>query len=75
MQNFLLLTQIILSVLITITILLQAQSGGLGAGFGGSSASTQSYHTRRGLEKVVFYATIILAGLIAINSIAILTLR
>ena len=56
MQVFLNVSQILVSVLIVITILLQVkgQGGGL---FGGSDTS---YRTRRGLEKTLFQFTIVL---------------
>ncbi len=55
MKNTLLITQIVLSVIITALILLQAQGTGLGSTWGGGG---ETYHTRRGLEKVLFYFTI-----------------
>lgn len=48
---------ILVSILLTLSILLQNQGGGLGSAFGGSG----SYHTRRGMEKALFSATIGLA--------------
>jgi len=54
-KNTLLITQIVLSVIITALILLQAQGTGLGSTWGGGG---ETYHTRRGLEKVLFYFTI-----------------
>ena len=47
-----------LSVLLTTTILLQQRGSGLGATFGGDG---NVFRTKRGLEKVLFYATIALA--------------
>ncbi len=41
-----------------VVILLQNQGSSLGSGFGGE---TNSYRSRRGLEKILFYATIVLA--------------
>jgi protein translocase SecG subunit len=55
MYQALLVIQIILSVLITVAILLQAQGSGLGTTWSGGG---ETYHTRRGLEKVLFYFTI-----------------
>jgi len=55
MQNTLLILQIILSVVITGSILLQAQGSGLGSTWGGGG---ETYHTKRGLEKVLIYVTI-----------------
>ncbi len=64
MKNILLIAQIVLSVIIVATILLQAQGTGLGSTWGGGG---ETYHTRRGIEKVLFYFTIasitIFAGL------------
>jgi preprotein translocase subunit SecG len=55
MVNILYVVQIILACLITVSILLQAQGAGLGQTWGGGG---ETYHTRRGLEKVLFYFTI-----------------
>jgi len=48
--------QIVISVLLIITILLQQRGGGLSGIFGGETF----YGTRRGAEKMIFIATIIL---------------
>lgn len=53
--------QIILAVLLVITILLQAAEESLGGAFGGSTDTDSLSHTRRGAEKMLFKATIILA--------------
>jgi len=55
---FLNVVQIVLAVLLTGTILLQQKGAGLGAAFGGSS---NVYSTKRGAEKIIFRATIVLA--------------
>lgn len=64
MKNILLVGQIVLSVMITALILLQAQGTGLGSTWGGGG---ETYHTKRGVEKALFYLTIafitIFAGL------------
>lgn len=52
------IAQIILSVLLIITILLQSKGDGLGAGFGGSSSIMT---TRRGVDAFLHKATIVLA--------------
>lgn len=67
MNNIWLIVQAVLSVLIITSVLLQSQSGGIGPTFGGGGGS---YHTKRGLEKVLFNATIVLIVLFAIASIA-----
>ena len=58
--------QIILAIALTAVILLQAKGTGLGSTFGGQS---QMYHSKRGVEKVVFYLTIILSVLFVIVSL------
>lgn len=72
MNNIWLIVQAVLSVLIITSVLLQSQGGGLGSTFGGGSGS---YHTRRGLEKVLFNATIVLIALFALASIAALVTK
>lgn len=52
--------QILVSLILISLILLQAKGTGLGSTFGGQS---QAYHSKRGVEKVVFYSTII-AGIV-----------
>jgi len=66
-MNILLVLHSLIAVLLIITVLLQRSSGGLGSAFGGGS----SYHTKRGLEKSVFYSTIVLAGLFTATSLLI----
>jgi preprotein translocase subunit SecG len=54
------------------TILLQAQGSGLGTTWGGGG---ETYHTRRGVEKVVFILTIVGVIVFAALSIANLVVR
>ena len=58
MRTFLQYALIVISILITIAVLLQNQSSGLGSAFGGE---TSFYRTKRGIEKFLFTATILLA--------------
>jgi preprotein translocase subunit SecG len=67
MSNFLSIAQIIIAALLAGAILLQARGSGLSSVFGGESTF---YHTRRGIEKVIFWATVILAILFIAASIA-----
>lgn len=69
MFTSLLIIQIILSVFLVACILLQAQGSGLGAAWGGGG---ETYHTRRGIEKVVFIGSIIGLAVFVINSILLL---
>ncbi|MDD3773805.1 MAG: preprotein translocase subunit SecG [Patescibacteria group bacterium] len=48
--------EIVVAFLLVISILLQQRSTSLGGAFGGESAV---YHTRRGIEKILFWLTII----------------
>ena len=50
--------EVVVSVLLIITILLQNKGSGLGAGFGGS---TGAYYTKRGAEKFLFNLSIVLS--------------
>ncbi|MDP3836590.1 MAG: preprotein translocase subunit SecG [bacterium] len=54
------ISQIAVSILLIIVILLQNRGAGLGSAFGGSGGV---YLTKRGLEKKLFTATIVLAVL------------
>ena len=56
--------QIIISILIVVLILLQERSSGLSGLFGGEG-NTGFYQARRGLEKVIFISTIVLAVVFA----------
>ncbi len=61
MKNYLLFVQLIASVLLTIFILLQQRGQALGSAFGGESGAF--YGTRRGIQKKIFQATIVLGAL------------
>ncbi len=54
------IAQVVVSVLLIVAILLQNRGAGLGSAFGGSGGV---YLTKRGLEKKLFIATIVLAVL------------
>ncbi len=60
-------TQIVLSVLLIIAVLLQQRGSGLSAGILGGAGG--SYHTKRGLEKTLYVATIII-GILFVGSSA-----
>lgn len=60
--------QIGLSVLLVTAVLMQRSEAGLGGAFGGSDAPGSSFHTKRGAEKTLFNATIVLAVLFALSS-------
>jgi len=69
MQTYFSVAQIVLSVALILTILLQVRGGGLGGIFG--QASTV-FRTKRGVEKTLFQLTIVLVVLFIIISIVML---
>ena len=64
---YLTIIQVILALLLTGAILLQAKGVGLGAGFGGDG---NVYRTKRGIEKKLHNATILIAILFLGTSLA-----
>lgn len=52
-----LVAQIIISITLIVLIILQAKGTGLSSVFGGST----NYHAKRGVEKTLFYLTIVVA--------------
>lgn len=60
------ITQILISIALVTTILLQQRGTGLGAAFGGEGGV---YRTKRGIEKSLFIVTIVLAVLFVLNAI------
>jgi preprotein translocase subunit SecG len=58
-SDFINVAQIVVSILLTAVILMQAKGAGIGSAFGGSTAT--SFRTRRGIEKTLFQLTIVLA--------------
>ncbi len=60
--------QIILSALLIACIILQRTGASLGGAFGVDNFSS-GFHTRRGLERTLFYATIILGILFALSAL------
>ena len=53
--------QIIISVLLIISILLQNRGAGLSETFGGGAGGGNVYQTKRGFDKFLFGATVVLA--------------
>lgn len=74
LSSFLPYIQIVLSALLVGAILLQQSEGSLGSAFGSGQSGASAWHTKRGLEKQLFIATIILALLFAISAVAALFL-
>jgi preprotein translocase subunit SecG len=63
--------QILVSIALMLSVLLQARGAGLSGTFGGDSAV---YRSRRGIEKRLFQFTIVLGVLFVVFSLANLTL-
>ena len=66
------IAQIIISLLLIAGILLQQRSGGLSQVFGGTGGL---YRTRRGVERSIFIATIVLAVLFIATAVLNIILR
>ena len=58
MKTYLYLAQIVVAIAVTVLVLLQAKDAGLSSMFGGGDMGV--YKTRRGVEKTMFNATIVL---------------
>ncbi|MBI4232153.1 preprotein translocase subunit SecG [Candidatus Peregrinibacteria bacterium] len=69
MQSTLMVLQVIISVLLALSILLQHRGTGLSATFGGSGGF---YTSKRGAEKFLSIATVVLTVLFIVNSIVFL---
>lgn len=73
MRNILFsIIQIVLSILLVAAILLQQRGTGLGSAFGGGG---EVFRTKRGVEKGLFYATIVIAVLFFVTAILNVTLN
>ncbi|HEY4487581.1 MAG TPA: preprotein translocase subunit SecG [Candidatus Paceibacterota bacterium] len=68
LQAFLPVVQIVLALLLIGAILLQRTGASLGGAFGADNFSS-GFHTRRGLEKALFNATIVLGVLLALSAL------
>lgn len=66
MKNILYIVQIVISILLIATILMQQKGSGLGAAFGSESSI---YRTKRGAEKFIFRLTIILSVLFLLTAV------
>ncbi len=70
MNSFLLASQLFVSIVLVSLILLQPGSDGGKGLFGGGAG--ENYHTRKGVEKFLYFVTIFFVILFAVNSIALL---
>lgn len=67
------IAQVVTAILLMIAILLQNKGAGLGGAFGGTGGGV--YLTKRGLEKKLFIATIVLAVVFILLSLAALNIK
>lgn len=67
LSSILIVAQVLLSLFLIGAVLLQQRGAGLGATFGGDG---NSYRTKRGIEKKLFHATIIVSILFFATSLA-----
>ena len=65
------IAQIVVAILLMVAILMQSRGAGLGGVFGGSGGV---YLTKRGLEKKLFIATIVLAAIFILLSLGVFIL-
>jgi preprotein translocase subunit SecG len=67
-KTYFYLAQIIIAVALTVLVLLQAKDAGLSSMFGGGDLGV--YKTRRGVEKTMFNATIVLGVIFLVLALA-----
>ena len=63
MKNVIYIIQAVSAVVLILTVLIQSKGTGFGRGVGPSS-----YHSRRGLEKIVFKLTVAMAIIFVVTS-------
>lgn len=66
--NILLVADVVIAILLTISIILQNRAEGLGSLFGGGG---EVFRTKRGLEKFLYYSSITLGILLSVLSFVI----
>lgn len=71
MNNIFLVVQTIVSLMLIGSIILQARGTGLGSAWGGGG---ESYRSKRGVEKILMYSTIVLVALFLILALVNLSL-
>ncbi len=67
------IAEIVVSVALIAVVLLQERSAGAGGLFGGGSGA--SYQTRRGFERIIYWATLVLAFIFGALAVANLLVR
>jgi preprotein translocase subunit SecG len=72
LENILLVIQIVVAIALVTFILLQSKGSGVGSAFGGE---TVVYRSRRGVEKMLHYATILTTVVLILTSMVSVILR
>lgn len=72
MHKFLVIFQVVVSVLLIFTILAQEKGVGLSSVFGGGG---EFYKSKRGIDRVFFIMTIVLSALFVGSSVAFIFIR
>lgn len=67
MRQFLTIFQVVVSILLVLTILMQEKGVGLSATFGGGG---EFYRSKRGIDKLLFWLTVTLSFLFIATSLA-----
>lgn len=68
-MDILTIARSIISILLVVSILLQSRGSSVGVMFGGGG---ETYRSKRGIEKFLFYSTVILSVLFASLSVLVL---
>ncbi len=72
MKSFLTIFQVIVSILLIVSIVIQEKGVGLSATFGGGG---EFYRSRRGLDRMLFIVTVVLSILFIATSVAFIFVR
>lgn len=67
MLNFLKIFQVVISIFLIVTILMQEKGVGLSSAFGGGG---EFYQSKRGIDRLLFYATVVFSILFIGTSLA-----
>lgn len=68
MKTFSRTLQVVVSILLSLFILMQQKGSGMGSAIGGSSGG-EFFATKRGAEKVLATATVVLATIFCLNAL------
>lgn len=66
-MKFITIAQLAVAILLTVSILLQNRGSGLSSAFGGDFGG---YYTKRGMEKFLFYLSMVLGAVFIVLAIA-----